>query len=107
MAPRMADNPTSGPQRLDRWLWFARIVKSRTSAAQLVENGKVRVNRMRVVKPSHPVREGDVLTIALRGEVRVLEVLAMGVRRGPSTEARLLYRARDGESSSSRFVSTD
>ena len=95
----MADKPSPGanpePQRLDRWLWFARIMKSRTAAAQLVENGKVRVNRVRVVKPSHLLREGDVLTIALRGEVRVIEVLAMGARRGPPPEARLLYRMKD------------
>jgi ribosome-associated heat shock protein Hsp15 len=80
-------------QRLDKWLWFARVMKSRTSAAQLVGGGKVRVNRVRVVKPSHLLHEGDVLTIALRGEVRVLEVLAVGERRGPPQEARLLYRA--------------
>jgi ribosome-associated heat shock protein Hsp15 len=83
-------------QRLDKWLWFARVVKSRTSAAQLVESGKVRVNRARVVKPSHTLREGDVLTIALRGEVRVMEVLALGERRGPPQEARLLYRLVEG-----------
>jgi ribosome-associated heat shock protein Hsp15 len=79
-------------QRLDKWLWFARVIKSRTSAAQLVESGRVRVNRVRVVKPSHALREGDVLTIALRGEVRVLEVQELGERRGPPQEARLLYR---------------
>jgi len=82
-------------QRLDRWLWFARLMKSRTSAAELVEAGKVRVNRARVVKPSHMLREGDVLTIALRGEVRVVEVLGLGQRRGPPQEARLLYRPVD------------
>lgn len=80
-------------QRLDKWLWFARVMKSRTSAAQLVGGGKVRVNRVRVAKPSYLLHEGDVLTIALRGEVRVLEVLAVGIRRGPPQEARLLYRA--------------
>ena len=87
------EKPTASLQRLDRWLWFARIMKSRSLAAQLVESGKVRVNRVRVVKPSHMLREGDVLTIALRGQVRVLEVLGMGVRRGPPQEARLLYRS--------------
>jgi ribosome-associated heat shock protein Hsp15 len=92
----MTDTPGAPLQRLDRWLWFARIMKSRTSAAQLVESGKVRVNRARVVKPSHMLREGDVLTIALRGKVRVIEVCAMGVRRGPPQEARLLYRPIDG-----------
>lgn len=78
-------------QRLDKWLWFARITKSRTLAAQLVQNGKVRVNRAKAAKPSHTVRSGDVLTVAVRGGVEVLRVLAPGVRRGPPPEARLLY----------------
>src|SRR5262249_18884638 len=85
-------------QRLDRWLWFARILKSRTSAAQLVEGGKVRVNRGRAVKPSHAVRKGDVLTVALRGQVLVLRILAVGARRGPPPEARLLYEQIDDQS---------
>jgi ribosome-associated heat shock protein Hsp15 len=56
------------------------------------------VNRVRVVKPSHLVREGDVLTIALRGQVLVLRILAGGTRRGPPPEARLLYeRLEDRE----------
>ena len=79
-------------QRLDRWLWFARVLKSRTLAAQLIEGGKVRVNRIRVVKPSHTLRKGDVLTVTLRGRVQVLKVLAAGTRRGPPSEARLLYQ---------------
>lgn len=78
-------------QRVDKWLWFARAVKSRTTAAQLVVDGKVRVNRVRVLKPSQTVRPGDVLTVAIRGKVRVLKVLAVGERRGPPLEARLLY----------------
>ncbi len=80
-----------GTQRLDKWLWFARITKSRTLAAQLVQDGKVRVNRARTVKPSHVVRSGDVLTIAVRGHVQVLRVMAAGERRGPPPQARLLY----------------
>ena len=78
-------------QRLDKWLWFARVTKSRTLAAQLVQDGKVRVNRAKAAKPSQTVRSGDVLTIAVRGSVEVLKVLAPGVRRGPPPEARLLY----------------
>lgn len=78
-------------QRLDKWLWFSRVSKSRTLAAQLIEDGKVRVNRARVVKPSQTVRAGDVLTIALRGRVQILKVLAAGQRRGPPPEARQLY----------------
>jgi ribosome-associated heat shock protein Hsp15 len=92
----MTDKPNAPLQRLDKWLWYARVMKSRTAAAHLVESGKVRVNRMRVVKPSHTLREGDVLTIALRGELRVIEVLAVGARRGPPQEARLLYRSVAG-----------
>jgi ribosome-associated heat shock protein Hsp15 len=78
-------------QRLDKWLWYARVVKSRTLAAQLVQDGKVRINRVRAAKPSQTVRPGDVLTIALRGSIEVLKVLAPGVRRGPPSEARQLY----------------
>ena len=78
-------------QRLDKWLWFARIVKSRTLAAQLVQDGKVRVNRTKVAKPAQTVRPDDVLTIAIRGNIQVLRVLAPGARRGPPVEARQLY----------------
>jgi len=78
-------------QRLDKWLWFARIVKSRTLAAQLVQDGKVRVNRAKVAKPAQAVRPDDVLTIVIRGNIQVLKVLALGVRRGPPAEARQLY----------------
>jgi ribosome-associated heat shock protein Hsp15 len=78
-------------QRIDKWLWFARIVKTRSLAAALVSGGKVRVNRQKIAKPSHPVAPGDVLTIALRGHVRVLRLLDPGTRRGPAPEARLLY----------------
>jgi ribosome-associated heat shock protein Hsp15 len=79
-------------QRLDKWLWFARVTKSRNLAAQLIQDGKVRVNRTKVAKPSQTVRSGDVLTIAVRGSVEVLKVLAAGIRRGPPPEARQLYQ---------------
>ena len=78
-------------QRLDKWLWFARVVKSRTLAADVVANGKVRVNRVRAAKASQALRPGDVLTLALGGRVRILRVLAPGARRGPPAEARKLY----------------
>jgi ribosome-associated heat shock protein Hsp15 len=85
------DELSAETQRLDKWLWFARVTKSRTLAAQLVQDGKVRVNRAKAAKPSHTIRAGDVLTIAVRGNVEVLKVLALGVRRGPPPAARLLY----------------
>jgi ribosome-associated heat shock protein Hsp15 len=86
-----AEHPGNATQRLDKWLWFARMAKSRTLAAQLVQDGKVRVNRSKASKPAQAIRPDDVLTIVVRGHVRVLKVLAPGLRRGPPAEARRLY----------------
>jgi ribosome-associated heat shock protein Hsp15 len=86
------DSPaTDSGQRLDRWLWFVRAIKSRTQAAALVTDGKVRVNRVRIDKPGQTVRPGDVITVTIRGKVRVLRMLAAGTRRGPPVEARTLF----------------
>ena len=80
-----------GEQRLDKWLWYARVAKTRTLAAGLVTDGKVRVNRQKVAKPAHAVRVGDVVTVSVARGVRVLRIEATGTRRGPATEARLLF----------------
>ncbi len=79
-------------QRLDKWLWFARVIRTRTLAAGLVTDGRVRINRERVAKPSQSVHVGDVITVAVGGRVRVLEVLDAGARRGPASEAQSLFR---------------
>lgn len=79
-------------QRLDKWLWCARFMKARSDCARLVEGGLVRINRQPTDKPHARLRPGDVLTLPLRGEVRVVEVLALAVRRGPAPEAQTLYR---------------
>jgi ribosome-associated heat shock protein Hsp15 len=81
-----------GTQRLDKWLWFARVIKTRTQAAGLVTQGKVRVNRDKIDKPSQAVRAGDVLTIAVGSRIRILEVLAPGVKRGSAAEAQVLFK---------------
>ncbi len=88
----MADDalPTAR-QRVDKWLWFARVAKSRTLAARLVEDGFVRVNSVRIDSPARVIKPGDVLTVALERQVRVLKVLAPGIRRGSYPEARLLF----------------
>lgn len=78
-------------QRLDKWLWFARVVKTRTLAARLVAGGKVRLNRERTDKPSQSVRVGDVVTATVGRRVRVLRVLDPGKRRGPASEANELF----------------
>lgn len=80
-----------GAQRLDKWLWFARVVKSRTMAAGLVAAGKVRVNRQRTDKASHALKPGDVVTVNVGRKVRVLRVKAAGQRRGPAAEAQGLF----------------
>ena len=77
--------------RLDKFLWFARIVKTRGLAQQLAEQGRLRLGG-RVIDRAHaPVRVGDVLSFAVQGKVRVLKVEALPKRRGPPAEARTLY----------------
>ena len=78
-------------QRLDKWLWHARVVKARTSAAALVEAGHVRINGVREKASGHAVKVGDVLTIRLDNRVRILKVLGFSERRGDATAARVLY----------------
>jgi ribosome-associated heat shock protein Hsp15 len=78
-------------QRLDKWLWFARVVKTRSLAAKLVTDGHVRVNAQRIETPAKPVGPGDVLTIALESRIAVLRVIGIGARRGPFSEASQLF----------------
>lgn len=78
-------------QRLDKWLWHARIVKARASAAALVEGGRVRVNGSRQNAPGHGIKLGDVVTIALDQGVKVLKVTAFSERRGNAEAGRRLY----------------
>ena len=77
-------------QRIDKWLWHARVVRTRTGAAALAAAGYVRINGRRVDGPSRPVRPGDVVTVALDRTVRVLKVVAFAERRGSAAEARAL-----------------
>ena len=78
-------------QRLDKWLWHARVVKARTSAAELVERGHVRINGVREKSPGHAVKLGDVVTVGLDNSVRVLKVAGFSERRGDATAARALF----------------
>lgn len=83
--------PSAPRQRLDKWLWFARVVKTRTLAQKLVASGAVRVNGQRVIEPDHRLAVGDGLTILVHERLRVLKVVAPGERRGPAPEAALLF----------------
>ena len=78
-------------QRIDKWLFFARVAKSRSLAQRMVADGRVRANRDKLDAASANVKVDDVLTIALERRVLVLRVLAAGERRGPATEAQMLY----------------
>jgi ribosome-associated heat shock protein Hsp15 len=77
--------------RLDKFLWFARIVKTRALAQALAQGGRIRLNGRLVERAHAQVRPGDVLSFAQRGEVRLLKVEALPVRRGPPAEARAHY----------------
>ena len=81
--------------RIDRLLFFLRLAKSRTLAQALVEQGHIRVDGKRLTKPSDEVRAGQTLALPLRGEVRVITLLALPTRRGPPAEARACYAEID------------
>ena len=77
--------------RIDRFLFFVRLVKSRTLAQALIDAGHVRVDGKRVEKPSETVRIGSIIAFPLHDKVRVLKVLSLPTRRGPAPEARTCY----------------
>lgn len=82
---------SAGPQRIDKWLWHARIVRTRSAAADLAKSGHVRVNGARIRAASQLVRAGDVLTLALDARVKLLRVRGFAERRGSASEAEPLY----------------
>ncbi len=77
--------------RLDKWLWFARVAKTRSLAQKLIRAGSVRVNRVKANSPAKRIRPGDVLTISRGGRVLVYKVVAAGSSRQSYAQARLLY----------------
>jgi len=84
--------PERAKTRLDQWLWFARLAKSRSVAARLCAAGAIAINGAMVTKPNQTVRVGDFVVVPQGGVQRTVRVLALGVRRGPSSEARALYQ---------------
>jgi ribosome-associated heat shock protein Hsp15 len=78
-------------QRIDRWLWHARVVRTRGAAAALAGDGNVRVNGMRIDAPGRMVRSGDVITVALERHIRVLKIRGFCQRRGPAGSGESLY----------------
>jgi ribosomal 50S subunit-recycling heat shock protein len=97
----VADNAAEAAVRADVWLWRARFCKTRTLAAKLIEEGRVRLTRAgqqtRLDKPSRAVKAGDALVFAIAGRLHAVRIEALGARRGPPAEARALYADLDGE----------
>lgn len=77
--------------RIDKYLYFIRLIKSRTQAQALIEEGRTRIDGRRAEKPSDAVRIGSTIALPLRGQVRVVRVLALPSRRGPAAEAQACY----------------
>ena len=86
------DRKSLDRQRIDKWLWHARMVSTRGDAAALATAGFVRLNGKRLTAAGHPVRIGDVVTLALDRSIRVVRVEAICERRGDAPAARTLYR---------------
>ena len=78
-------------QRIDKWLWHARVLRTRSAAAELVNSGVVRLNGERVTAPSRLVRADDVITVALDRQVRIMKVVGFTERRGGAEAGRVLY----------------
>lgn len=83
--------PQAQKIRIDKWLWHARFFKTRSLAAKQVSAGHLRLNGSKISKPAQNVAPGDVLTFPQGRQIRVVEVLAIGERRGPAPEAQSLY----------------
>jgi ribosome-associated heat shock protein Hsp15 len=83
-------------QRLDKWIWFARFARTRTSAQALVAGGRIRVEGRRVTASGHGLKRGDVLTIAAPHVTAIVKVLDFAVKRGGAAQARALYEVIEG-----------
>lgn len=94
--PASSDTAPLLQQRVDKWLWHARMARTRTLAAKLVSEGHVRLDSRRVTDPSKKVRAGDILTLALAHTTIVVEVEGFADRRGPAPEAQRLYKLLSG-----------
>ena len=77
--------------RLDKWLWYARFFKTRTQATKLIQSGKLRLNGDIITKPHRVASVGSILTFPKAKNIRVIKIVKLALRRGPASEAILLY----------------
>ena len=78
-------------ERLDKWLWYARFVKTRSLAQKIITQGKLRLDGEKIINPARKVRPDNVLTITLEREVKIIKILGLPQRRGPYVEAQTFY----------------
>lgn len=81
--------------RLDKWLFHARFYRTRALAQGATAAGRIRLNGVKVAKPGHVLKAGDVLTLSKGGQVTAVRVLALAEKRGPAKEAQALYQLLD------------
>lgn len=82
--------------RIDKLLWYLRLAKTRTIAQAMAETGHIRLNGRRIERAHQRVAAGDVLVVPQGGHARVIELIALPLRRGPAPEAQSCYRVLDG-----------
>lgn len=87
----MTSPPTDGGLRIDKWLWYARFFKTRSAATKMVASNKLRLNGEVMGKPHRQIHIGQTLTFPQASQIRVIQIEALGTRRGPATEAATLY----------------
>ena len=87
----MGDLPLNGVLRLDKWLWYARFMKSRSKATKFCQSSRFCVNSSIVIKAHFLVKQNDVLTFSIDNNIKIIRILNLGVRRGPASEAQALY----------------
>ena len=84
-------NQSPASQRIDKWLWHARFFKTRSIAQKQVTTGKVRVDREKISSPSRKVLPGNILTITMSRDIKIIEIVGIAEKRGPYIQAKLLY----------------
>jgi len=88
----MGDLPLNGVLRLDKWLWYARFMKSRSKATKFCQSSSFCVNSSIVIKAHFLVKQNDVLTFSIDNNIKIIRILNLGVRRGSASEAQALYQ---------------
>ena len=77
--------------RVDKWLWYARFFKTRSLSSRFITANGIKLNGKKIFKQSALVSPGDRVTLSMGNDLKIIEILNCGSRRGPASEAQLLY----------------